>query len=71
MSVFPGLLICIARRDPQGTKGGKSDRPIGICNLLGIHPTREEQDKGGDRDRKQPEGEIWMYVNFRHLLWRI
>jgi len=70
MSVCPGLLICIAVCDPRGTKDCGRDKPIGICNLLGIHPTREEQYKGGDRDRKQPEGKIRMYVNLRHLFWR-
>jgi len=50
VSVSPGPLVCTAGCDLQGTKDGGRDRPIGICNLLGIHPTREEQDKGGDRD---------------------
>ena len=71
MSVHPGLVICIAVYDPQGTKDRGRDGPIGICDLLGIHPTREKQYKGGDGDRKQSEGKIRMHVNFCHLFRRI
>lgn len=49
-SVPPGPLVCITGCDPRGTKDSGRDRPIGVCNLLGIHPTREEQDKGSDRN---------------------
>ena len=42
VSVYLGPLICIATWDQQGTRGWEGDGPIGVCNLLGIHPTREE-----------------------------
>lgn len=32
-SVYPGICVCIAVYDPQGTKDGE-DGPICICNLL-------------------------------------
>ena len=49
-SACPGPLIYIAGCDLRGTKEDGRDRPVGICNLLGIHPTREKQDEGGDRN---------------------
>jgi hypothetical protein len=66
---YPRIHICIAVCDPTGRKDYGKDGPIGICNLLRIQPAREEQYKGGDRDRKQAESQIWMHVNICHLFW--
>lgn len=68
-SVCPDVPICIAVCDPTERKDHRKDGPIGICDLLRVQPTREEQYKGGDGDRKQTEGEVWMYVNVCHLFW--
>lgn len=43
VSVRPGHLIHIAVHDPAGAKDYGRDGPIGIRDLLIIHPTGEEQ----------------------------
>ena len=54
---------CCVRSEREWVCAGK-DILVRIANLLRVHTTRKEQDKGRNRHEEQPGGKVWVNSYF-------